>query len=335
MAYREIFNDIKAGRYKRLYLFYGPEEYIKTQALAQMTAAMVPEAFMALNSHVMDEGCTEAQDIINSCETLPFMSEKRLVVVKDYSGFKGRKAAGEDELKAYMERIPESTCLVFYNRGDVDKSRQMYKAVKKFGSVIEFERLKGAELRKWTASAFKKRGVDISAADLDYFLFLVGNRLEDISNEVQKLAAYAGEASVINRSAIDDIVTPQPEHTVFQLIDAIAEHKGDRALLLLDELIGSGQAILGIIVMLSRQLRLMLQCKYYINSGYNQAKIAETLKIHPFVAKKCMKQCRGFTERQLKKALDECLELDYGIKRGKIRDRIGIEMLIVRMCLNN
>lgn len=335
MSYREIFDDIKTGRFKRLYLFYGPEEYIKMQALAQMTAAIAPEAFTALNIHVMDEGSAGAQDIIASCETLPFMGGMRLVAVKDYAGFKTKKAAGDDELKDYLKRIPESTCLVFYNRGDVDKSRELYKAVSKIGTVIEFERLKGPELTKWTASAFKKSGKKISAADLDYFLFLVGNRLEDIANEVQKLAAFAGEASVVTRAAIDSVVSPLPEHTIFQLIDAIAERDGDSALLLLDELTGSGQAILGINVMLFRHLKYLLQCKRLVKNGHKQKEIAEALKIQPFRAQKYMGQCRGFTEEQLVKAMDECLELDYGFKRGKIGDRLGIEMIIVRMCLNN
>jgi len=333
MGYMDIFEEIKARSLDKLYLFYGPEEYTKGQALSQMTAQLTHEDFKDLNYQMIDGTETNVNTIITACETLPLMSEKRLIVVKNYIGFGNRKTAEEEVLKKYLERVSDSTCLVFYCRGVIDKTRVLYKAIKKHGKVIEFERLKSPELIKWTAKAFKKSGKEIVPGDLNYFLIRVGNNLEDINNEIQKLVSYTGETGRITREIIDKLVTPSPENTVFQLIDAVTARQKGEALLLLEVLLEGGQVVFGIITLIARQLKTMLLCKDYIDKGYSQSTIIELLKVHPYMAKKCMTQSGNFTTQQLRSSLNSCLELDYGIKSGKMKERIGIEMLIIKMCI--
>ena len=97
------------------------------------------------------------------------------------------------------------------------------------------------------------------------------------------------------------------------------------------------QSIFGILSLIARQLKIMLLCKAYDEMGYNlsqiQAKLkAEPYKLHPYSVQKGMQQSRGFTMEQLRRGLKQCLELDYGIKSSKIKDRLGIELLVIKMC---
>lgn len=335
-TYCEIFEAIKKREFHPLYLFYGPEEYTKGQALSQMVSARIEEAFKDLNYHSIDGSTVDAGDIIASCETLPFIGDKRMIVVKDYPGLSSKKTGDDEAFKAYLQNIPESTCLIFYSRGDVDKGRILYKAIKKNGIVVTFDRLREPDLSKWMTSTLKKQGKQIAPADLQYFQALVGNRMEDIHNEMLKLAGYTGDARIIHRSDIDNVVTPSPEHTVFQLIDAISGRDSGRALLLLSELLEGGQAILGIITMLAKQLKTMFLCKEHAAKGAKFQRIQDLLtgpphKLHPYAVKRCMEYQKGFTSEQLVYALSECLALDYGIKSGKLKDRLGIEMIIIKM----
>ncbi|NLU36481.1 MAG: DNA polymerase III subunit delta [Clostridiales bacterium] len=337
MDYMELFRQINKEKLDKLYLFHGPEEFTKEEALYQILEKWIPEQYRDLNYQIIDGTETRADEIIAAGETLPFLSDKRIVVVKDYTGLTGKKPEDEDQLIKYLEQVSDSTCLIFYTRGGADKKRALYKAIAKYGHAVEFERLSHSDLIKWTRKRFRLNKLKISDEDLEYFILQAGNNLEDIKNEVEKLASYAGKSDLITREAIDKLITPSPEYTVFQFIDAVSAKRKATALEQMEILLEQEQSVFGILALIARQLKIMLLCKSYDEMGYNLTQIqnklkAEPYKLHPYSVKKGMQQSRGFTKEQLLRGLNLCLELDYGIKSGKIKDRLGIELLVIKMC---
>lgn len=83
-----------------------------------------------------------------ACETLPFASDKRLVVVRELNGTTGRSEA-EERLVSYIPKVPDSCVLVIYVRGKADGRKKLYSAVKKKGGIVSFEPLGDAELNGW------------------------------------------------------------------------------------------------------------------------------------------------------------------------------------------
>jgi len=337
MDYMELFRQINEGKLDNLYLFHGPEEFTKEEALNQILTQWIPQQYRDLNYQVIDGMETTADAIIAASETLPFLSDKRIVVVKEYPGLTGQKAENEDKLKKYLGRVPGSTCLVFYVRGDADKKRSLYKAIAKHGNVVEFERLNHPDLVKWARKRFRINDIKISNEDLEYFILQVGNNLEDIKNEIEKLASYVGKSDIITKKEIDRLITPSPEYTVFEFIDAVSVRKKADALVKMETLLEQEQSVFGIIALIARQLKIMLLCKCYDEMGYNLTQIqnklkAEPHKFHPYSVKKGMQQSRSFSKEQLLKGLNQCLELDYGIKSGRIKERLGLELLVIKMC---
>lgn len=334
MDYRQVFQDIESGQWSGAYLFYGEEEYIKEQALSKLIDALIPKDFRDLNYEMIDGSQVELDNIINACETLPFMSQKRLVVVKDFYLIEGKKGTQEQEeqILNYIKNINEATCLIFYCYGDIDKRKSIYKYIKKTGKVYEFNHLKCDELTQWVSQTLRKNGKKMSQQCINYFVERVGNNLENISNELSKLIAYTGDNDTIDVNAVNQVVTPSLEQSIFKLVDAIGEKRSGAALVLLKELLYGGQAVPPILAMVARQFRLIMQCKGYHEKGYSINAIADKLGQHGFVVKKCLAQGRNFTMNQLKAGLSLCLELDYGMKSGKIQDVTGLEMLIIKMC---
>lgn len=335
MGYREIFNDISNKKFKKLYLFCGEEEFVKEEALNRMIDTMLRPDFRDLNYVVMDGNDISIDDIINACETLPFMDEKRLLVVKDLPLFYAGKGQQSDmeKLKKYTADIPDTSCLVFYMRGDVDKRKAVYRAVKKMGKVISFDRLKDYEIETWVQGRLKKQRKSMSADDIRYFVYLVGTNLQDVDNELNKLISYADNDTVIKRPVIDKLVTRALDNTIFQLVDEIGKKSASGALVLLDELLYQGQSIFAILGMIVRQFRLISQAKGYSRQGYSKRIIAQKMGTPEFVADKCIQQARNFTLQELEQALKDCLELDYSIKSGNMLDRLGLELLIINMCI--
>lgn len=337
MNHMEMFKHISSGNLGNLYLLYGPEEYTKEEALNQMIGKLDLGNYADLNYQIIDGTEATADEIIAASETLPFLSERRLVAVKNYAGLSGKKSSDEEVMKKYLERVPESTCLVFYQRGTVDKKRMIYKAIQKNGEIAEFPRLNQKDLIKWTSKRFRTYNKQISNADLEYLLLNIGNDLEDIKNEVDKLVSYAGTDNHISREAIDRLITPSLEFTVFQFIDAVSERQKGQALHQMEVLLEQGQSILGIISLIGRQLKIMLLCKAYEDIGYSLNQIKDKLSgkphsLHPYSVQKGKQQARNFSIEQLQHYFDQCVELDYRIKNGKIKDRLGLEVLVIKMC---
>jgi len=335
MDYKQLFEDIESGQWSGAYLFYGEEEYIKEKALARVLDVLIPKEVRDLNYEMIDGSEIEPEIIINACETLPFMSSKRLIVVKDFYMMVDGKKGNEEEEKLilnYLENINETTCLIFYCRGDVDKRKSIYKYIRKTGKDYEFSRLNNKELNQWIVQTLGKNGKKMSQSCISYFIDRVGNNLENVYNEILKLIDYVGDNKTIDIDSVDQVVAPSLEQSIFKLVDAIGEKRSGAALMLLKDLLYGGQDVPPVLAMVARQFRLILQCKGYYEKGYSADAIANKLSQPGFVVKKCISQSRNFTMEQLKAGLSLCLELDYGMKSGQIRDVTGLEMLIIKMC---
>lgn len=335
MDYRELFREIGKGDWQGVYLFFGEEEYVKQQALDHAIESLVDPSFRDLNYAQLDGSEMDLDTIINACETLPFMADKRLVVLKDLSILNGKNNGNidEDKFLEYIKTMSNTTCLILYCRDSLDKRKKIYRQIKKTGKAKEFKHLVGRELHTWIKQTVEKQDKKISYNAISHLIDRAGNNLEDVSNELNKLVSYMGQNKEIDIKTIDRVVVPTLEQSIFQLVDAIGEKKGNSALKILGNLIyEGGQAIQPILAMIARQFRLILQCKGFYEQGYTADAIATKLKQRSFVVRKCLSQGRNFTIDQLKNGLKLCLEVDYNIKIGKIQDTMGLELIIIKMC---
>lgn len=110
-----FFDEFKAGTVRNVYLFYGPEAYIRKSALATLQKKLLMPGLEAMNCTFMQS--PTAQQIVENCETLPMMGDWRLVIVQGLALLESGKAKDEAQesktLCDYIGRVPPSTCLVF------------------------------------------------------------------------------------------------------------------------------------------------------------------------------------------------------------------------------
>ena len=340
MHYMEFFKSIQRKELTGIYLFYGEEEYVKEEALSQLADALLDPQFRDLNYQTIDGSEVGVDEIINACETVPFMAERRLVVVKDSIYLTNKRQNGNNHgnvdeqkrLKEYIEDIPSSTNLVFYVRNGIGSRGALYRKVKKIGCVVNFSKLKDGEAKQWITKELATHGKTITRPALEEFIGLIGTNLDDIDNELSKLVAFAHDDDVITQEHVLSIIIPSLEHSIFQLVEAIGNKSTGSALRLLDEMLDKGEAFYSIIPMIGRQIRLIYMCKSYSQRGYSRSQIASMLKIHPYGVGKYISQGQNFTEEELRQAFTDCLKLDHSIKQGKTDGRLGLEMLILSMC---
>lgn len=315
--------DIKNNDFKRVYLLFGEEAFLKKSYKNRLREAITQGDTMNYNYY---EGKgMNVNEIISLSDTMPFFAEKRLILMEDSGWFKG--GAGADEMSAYIENIPDTTCLLFVET-EVDKRSRMYKAVKKYGHIAEMERQDSAQLARWAAGILAKNGKKITTRTMEYFLGKTGDDMENITSELDKVISYTLGRDVITEEDIDAVCITQVTNKIFDMIAAIANRQTRKAMDLYEDLLTLKEPSMRILFLIARQFNQILQVKELMGRGMDKSTISSKLKIQPFVAGKIMLQAKTFTKEQILSYVNLCVDAEESVKTGKLSDRLAVELLI-------
>lgn len=330
--------DLKNGVYRRAYLLYGEESYLKRQYRDRLIAALAdPEDEM--NVSRFEGALIDPKEIIDLAETLPFFAQRRLIIVED-SGFFGaaKKGAGAGkkkggagpgaELAACLSELPDTTVLIFVEE-NADRRGKLYKAVRALGGDAEFHTQKPDVLKRWIRQILKKEKKSITPEALEAFLTCSGSSMETISRELEKLISYALDRDTIETEDVNAVCSGQTEERIFKMIDAIAEKKKHEALSMYADLLHLRISPVRILALIERQFHILMQTENLSKKGYSRAVIAAQTGVRDFAVPKNQAQMRRFGGGQLTGLLRLCVRTDEEIKSGRIDAQLGVELLII------
>jgi len=325
----EILKDqIKQKSLGKLYLLYGEEQLLLKMYLTEIEKLLVEPSLESMNKVVL-EGRVEVGTIIDYCETLPFLAERKLVIVRNSFLFGGKARSGRDEMLKYIANLPEETCLVFVEE-DIDKRLTLTKNFKNYGILVEFALRKPAELTSWSGAQFKAQNVKIDAKTLNLLIEYCDGGMTQLQNEIIKLCLYATDSLIITTNDIEKICTRSIKSVIFDLTDAIATKNAVKALGLFEDMLSMKEPVMRIFFMISRHFRNLYELKSLKMEGYRPDEAVKASGLNPYAANKMMRQLDRFTIEQLKEAVQDCLEVDVSVKTGKIDERIGAESIILK-----
>ncbi|SDM77777.1 DNA polymerase III subunit delta [Lachnospira pectinoschiza] len=320
---KEIAKDIKSGEFKKAYLIYGEETYLKKQYKEKLKQALVGDDTM---NYVYYEGeSIDIDDLISSCDTMPFFSDRKTIIVENSGFFK----KSNDKLANYINKLPDYLVLMFVEK-EIDKRNKLYKAVQSIGYVSEMSFQTSAVLKKWIATVLGANQIKITSEACDEIIFRTGSNMELIKLELDKLEAYVADSKEVTINEVREIVSSQTESHIFEMIEALANHNQKRALSLYYELLMLKEAPLKILFLIVRQFNGILQTKELTNRHLSNKEIASALKLPPFVIGKYQSQAKNFSLEEIKDALEFFAEIDESAKQGRISDRMGVELAIVK-----
>ena len=339
MNHTEFFKSIKTGHLESLYLMEGIEEYIKQSALEQLRKAVLPAGLEALNESVLEN--PSLQVLRAASETLPFMADKRLVLIRECALLRpsrknseeGEEAPEEDDQTqafcGYLADIPPTTCLVFYEKGKADARRKLYGAIKKHGSIALFDTLDNEELNRWIVQTMHSLGKEISSASASNLSFTVGRDAALLRGEMEKLAAHTGERPQVTAEDIQAVATRSLEASVFDMVDALVEGKTPRAFSLFENMLRTGGSRFAILAMILRQYRILFHYKSLKESGASPMDIKSRLGIPPFAVDRAAKQAAAYTSGQLQSAIALCVDTEFSVKSGRMAEEGSVERVML------
>ena len=333
MNWNDFYKSVKAGQYQSVYLFTGPEEHNKREALEALRRALLPAGLEQLNEAVLDGA--DAQTIIDSAETLPVMCDRRIVVVRDWAPLTSGKSRNEESeaerMLKWLQDPPDTCCPVFYMVLELNGKKKLASALKKLDGYVEFEYLSGPTLSKWCAQQLKPLGKRIRQDAIDEMTLMAGSDLTRLYGELAKLAAYVGDAPEIGISDVRAVVTPSPEYSVFMILDHLLAGRLAEATQVVNSVLLTEPSPMRIIYLIGSQLRLDAHMKYAMEGGGNLPEVQKALNINSGRAWHIKKQIAPVKAEVLQALYLACVDTEYAIKSGSVQDRAALNALLMKI----
>lgn len=334
--------SLNEGKLNSLYLLYGEERFLLENCLKKIQK-LFGEKLSGINYISLDS--TNVSNIIADIETPAFGYDKKLIIVRESGLLKKKTRAKKSEeiledkkqdnketkkvaeyIEANIKEINDSVIIVFVEY-EVDKN-ELYRAIEKNGVVCEFSKLKENDLVKRLKQICNIYKVNVDDSTLKYFIETCGTDMQLLINEIRKQIEFAGTNGTITKDAIDKLAIKQIDSVIFDLTDNLGKRNVKTALQVLNNMLYQKEPIQKILITLYNHLKKLYITKIAIKENKN---IAESLGLKPnqmFLTTKYSTQSKFFTEIELRKILQDLIDLDYNSKNGNIELVLGLESIL-------
>ncbi len=321
---------------QNIYLFHGEDSYTSNQKSLYWQKEF-EKKYGDLNSEIFDGEDLTAHAFTEAVNTLPFLSDKKFVVVKN--AFAQTPTEELKKIAEKIDQIPEHCVVIFVERKKADLRTSLYKQIKKHGQALDFNPMDTPDLIKWILTKAQKKQANLNHRAAGYLAETVGPNLWQMSHEIEKLALNTNGREITHQD-IDELTSPNLETTIFKLTDNLSLKRRKESLKTLKTLIDSGENLIPTLYAIAAHFRTVIQVKDCATKNIKPPAIIKTLKKHPFVVNKAISQSKNFTEPALKNIYKQLLQIDINMKTGKIKMttedqtelRLSLEKLIANFC---
>lgn len=331
-----------------MYILYGQDDFSLRQALEEIKKGLGAAEFLAANTTVLDGHQVTLSQLLNLCNSTPFLAEKRLVIIENLlnrfepkPGAKRRdrqttlesKAKEIEEwqtLSSYIKQMPATTVLVLID-GELSRDNPLLQALSQVARVITFPLLRGKLLRDWISKRVAEDGSTISFQAVNLLAEVVGGDLWAMDKEIEKLILYCSERT-ITEDDVQQLVSHAREPNIFSLVDAILEARAHTAHQLLHHLFKEGVPPSYLLVRITRQLSLIVRAKE-LEQGLSLVEAKKRLELaSDYSLDKILNQAKVHTLERLKEMYHKLVETDLAIKTGKYDGELALDLLIAELC---
>ena len=327
-----------------IYLLHGEDSFLIEQFVKKLKKDF-GDIQPGINYVQIDE--SNVQNLISDIETPAFGYAKKMINEKNTGLFKSKKKSKSDDDSDDEESKEDSKSLskdiaeylannkiedveLVFIEDKIDSKLKIVKVISEVGKVQEFKEKTPDSIVKDVIALAKAYEVSIDVNLARYFVECVGTNMQEVINELRKLIEYAGKGGTIKKEDIDSLVIKNTDAIIFDLTDSLGKKNISVAIETLHNLIYSKEPVQKILIMLYNHFR-----KLYIIKLSRGQNVAENLDLKPnqmFLVRKYSEQANYFKEEELRKILEEFINLDEQSKRYVLDLDIGLESVLARYC---
>ena len=264
--------------------------------------------------------------LINELDTYSIFQEKKAVLGYDAVFLTTEKSEIEQNTKVLEDYLnnPNTVNILILNCSKLDNKKKISSLIKSKCLCLNID----VNIENIIKS--KLQGYKISDSNLRYLISLLGDNIERVDNEIDKLMLYKIDEKIIEREDIDKIIIKISENNIFALMDAIIKKNKALSFKIYNDLMNNKTEPLKIIISLAYQMRLIYQVK--VLSYMKDDEIANILNIkNPKQVRAIRYKTNNFTESELINNLHKLALLDEEIKTNKTFIEVSIPMFIASL----
>ena len=308
------------------YLLYGSNKFLIDKEIDNI---IKKHNIDSLNISNYDLSNDSIKTIIENADTTSLFSDNKLIIINNASIFnRGKTIDNIELLENYLNNSNEATIIIFINHNDtIDNTKKLTKAIKKNGIIKDF--IQSKDITSIVKDMFDDYKIDRSLIDL--IIKKVGNNLDIIYNEVEKLKIYKIDEKVITKTDIDNLVSENVNVDIFKFVDDIINKNKKEALSAYKKLLILNEEPIKLVSLIASKFRLMYQANVLSKKGYTEKQIAEILKVHPYPVKLALTTGYKYNPKLLLKYINDLADLDIGIKSGEKDKDSSLELFILSL----
>lgn len=336
LDYGKLKKTLQEEGLRRVYLLYGPEEYLREDFVTLLKRACLPEGGEDFSYKRLNQEGFSVRALEDAVEALPFLTERSFVEVRGVDLNRMGENDGE-KLTKLMADIPEYCTLVFVQEVsfEPDGRKKLIKAIKKHGQDINFTEQPQTSIVKWVRRRFAVHGKAIEPETALYLVNFSGHFMQQLIPEIEKLAAYA-QGETIMEEDIRAVASKSAETAVFELSDRLASRDYDGAAEVMGELLGRKDTEpIMLLAMIGNQMRNIYAAKLAELEHRDGTYLAEVTGVrYDFLVQKLRSNAKKFSASRLERAVELCAETDYLMKSSGAEDEDLLKDLLIKLAFD-
>lgn len=309
-----------------IHLLYGLEKYLIDKEINKILENNSIDKINISNYNLEE---TKFKDIIDDAQTISMFGDKKAIIVDNSYIFTGKNIKNDSDPELFLEYFknqnPDTILIFNIIHEKLDERKKLVKEIKKIATVKEFN--KGGNLNSIVKDMFDDYNINFS--EINLLIDRVGNNLEILSQEINKIKSYKDSDKNITKGDIINLTSKNIDIDIFAFIDTLINKDKEKAIETYYEMLKNGEEPIKILVILANQFRIMYQAKELYKQGYSGNDISSSLGIHPYRIKLALEKVRNYDSNTLLNFLSKLADLDYDIKIGNLEASLGLELFIL------
>lgn len=325
---------LSAKKISPIYFLVGEESFLLDDCLKRIEKVINIDD---LNREVFQATESSGRDVLNSVETLPFLTEKRIVVLKMANKLKNDDFKIVEQI---IENPVDTTCfiIVFQDKvkNSTSKRKDLISICEKSDNCycVDCKKPYEKDVKAFIQEEFNNRGKTIDLDVVQQIVNDTGLDLQNVSNEIEKISLYLGKDK--KNVTVEDFVKISgftKEINVFMLTNSIEEKNLKYALFIIEQMLKTGESAIGLLSTISNTVRKMLIAKSLMEEKkYTSQDALNYIRVYAYFQYKYLNNLSQYSLLHLKKCLKEILKTDIALKTGKTDDKSAIENLVLFIC---
>lgn len=349
---------IKSKKYPQILLLFGEEEFLLEEAFKNIVKQSSVDISSEYDTEILDSENISYEQIVEKCNTFPFVSEKRVVAVKQFNLLfptkQNKKKAVDSKLFSnYISNPSNSTFLIlsaslpqfdgiagaYKSKANAKYEKMLNDAAFPYNEIlsnhswIEFPKVKEHYFGAWVKKRVNSFNKEIREDACEFLVSQTNQSLRDLSNEVDKLIAFTDNRDRIILDDIAAVTGSSRKYNVFEFQKQVAKRNLKQAALILEKMQKNEQQEILIVSILTKFFITLFKLIEKSNAG-NNYQIAEQVGISSYFLKEYLDSLKLYSPQEIESAFFSLIEADELLKSSSIDRMYILQKMLIKIMGN-